>query len=173
MPGEIAGPAFRLRAAGRRVPPHVRFLVGHALIGIAVGVLFVAAILALDIAGLKGLILRGADGALALGLLLFGVSVTFGSAAMGAAVMGLGAPARPRPWSPLRWRRLRGQNLLARGYTGGRRGTTPIQSRAARANVRSTFSHWGLTTICIPTGRPEAVKPQGRLHAGWPVRLNG
>ena len=86
--------ARRLRA----MPAHVRFLLGHAAIGIAVGWLFVAAVVALDIAGLRGLMLRGADGALALALLTFGVSVTFGSAAMGAAVMGLGAkPPAPRP----------------------------------------------------------------------------
>lgn len=86
--------ARRLRA----VPAHVRFLLGHAAIGIGIGWLFVAAVIALDIAGLRGLMLRGADGALALALLTFGVSVTFGSAAMGAAVMGLGAkPRDPRP----------------------------------------------------------------------------
>ena len=81
----------------RSVPPQIRFLAGHAAIGVCVGWLFVAAILALDIAGLRGLMLRGADGAVALALLTLGVSVTFGSAAMGAAVMGLGAaPSRPR-----------------------------------------------------------------------------
>ncbi|MCU0983564.1 MAG: hypothetical protein MUC89_01305 [Acetobacteraceae bacterium] len=70
----------------------MRFLLGHAAIGVTVGLLFVLGLLALDVAGLRGLILRGADGALALGLLLFGSAVTFGSVAMGAAIMGLGAP---------------------------------------------------------------------------------
>lgn len=88
-------PASAMRRAGRALPPHVRFLLGHAAIGVSVGVLFVAALLALDVAGLRGLMLRGADGALALGLLLFGSAVTFGSVAMGAAIMGLGAPPKP------------------------------------------------------------------------------
>lgn len=87
-------PASVLRRAGRSLPHHVRFLLGHASIGIAAGVLFVAGLLAADVAGLRGLILRGADGWLALGLLLFGSAVTFGSAAMGAAIMGLGAPPK-------------------------------------------------------------------------------
>jgi hypothetical protein len=87
-----------LRRAGRSLPAHVRFLLGHAAIGVSIGVLFVAAVLALDVAGLRGLILRGADGWLALALLLFGSAVTFGSAAMGAAIMGLGAPPKtPEP----------------------------------------------------------------------------
>lgn len=89
-------PASLLRQAGRALPPHVRFLLGHAAIGVLAGCLFVGAIVGLDIAGLRGLILRGADGALALGLLLFGSAVTFGSAAMGAAIMGLGAAPKPR-----------------------------------------------------------------------------
>lgn len=90
-------PAAALRTAGRSLPPHVRFLLGHAGIGIAAGWLFVASIVALDIGGLRGLLMAGADGALALALLLFGTSITFGSAAMGAAIMGLGAPpVQPR-----------------------------------------------------------------------------
>jgi hypothetical protein len=98
-----AGRRAGLRRALRGVPEHIRFLVGHAAIGILVGWLFVAAVVALDIAGLRGLMLRGSDGALALALLTFGVSVTFGSAAMGAAVMGLGAGPRPprRPARPV------------------------------------------------------------------------
>jgi hypothetical protein len=87
-------PASALRQAGHALPAHVRFLLGHAAIGIAVGVLFVVALLALDVPGLRGLMLRGADGVLALGLLLFGSAVTFGSVAMGAAIMGLGAPPK-------------------------------------------------------------------------------
>ena len=88
-------PAPALRRAGRALPAHVRFLLGHAAIGIGIAFLFVAALLALDIAGLRGLMLQGADGTLALALLVFGTSVTFGSAAMGAAVMGLGAAPKP------------------------------------------------------------------------------
>jgi hypothetical protein len=78
----------------------VRFLLGHAAIGVGIGVLFVAAVLALDVAGLRGLMLRGGDGWLALALLSFGSAVTFGSAAMGAAIMGLGA--QPKPPEPPR-----------------------------------------------------------------------
>jgi hypothetical protein len=84
-------------------------MLGHAAIGVMVGVLFVAAILALDIAGLRGLMLPatgrgGSDGAIALGLLLLGTTVTFGSAAMGAAIMSLGA--RPPGDPPSRRRRV-------------------------------------------------------------------
>ncbi|WP_291298016.1 hypothetical protein [Elioraea sp.] len=92
-----------LRRARRAFPPHVAFLLSHAAIGVTTGMLFVAALLALDVAGLRGLMLRSADGSIALGLLLLGTSITFGSAAMGAAIMGLGArppadaPPRPRP----------------------------------------------------------------------------
>lgn len=95
-------PAPALRRAGRALPAHVRFLLGHAAIGIGIAFLFVAALLALDVAGLRGLILRGGDGLLALALLLFGSAVTFGCAAMGAAVMGLGAAPRPPRTPPAR-----------------------------------------------------------------------
>lgn len=96
-----AGRAGAVARRWRAVPAHVRFLLGHAAIGILVGWLFVAAVIGLDIGGLRGLVLRGSDGAIALALLAFGASVTFGSAAMGAAVMGLGARPRP-PSSPPR-----------------------------------------------------------------------
>lgn len=87
-----------MRRAWRAMPGHVRFLLGHAAIGVLVGFAFVAALIGLDIGGLRGLLLRGPDGAIALALLASGASVTFGSAAMGAAVMGLGAtPRPPRP----------------------------------------------------------------------------
>jgi hypothetical protein len=113
-------PAFLSRKAGRMpaahaLPAHVRFLLGHATIGILVGWLFAAALLALDVASLRTMMLRGGDGLLALGLLLFGTTITFGSAAMGAAIMGLGAPppqppsGRPRALAavPVRARQVR------------------------------------------------------------------
>jgi hypothetical protein len=75
-------------------------MLGHAAIGITVGAVFVGAILALDVAGLRGLMLRGADGAIALILLLLGTCITFGSAAMGAAIMGLGRQEPPAGGPP-------------------------------------------------------------------------
>ena len=43
-----------------------------------------------DLAGIRSLALAEEGGWLALGLLFFGLFVTFGSLAMGAAIMGLG-----------------------------------------------------------------------------------
>ncbi len=95
-------PARAMPRAGRALPAHVRFLLGHAAIGILIAFLFVGSLLALDVAGLRALMLRGGDGVIALALLLFGSSVTFGSAAMGAAVMGLGTAPRPPRAPPAR-----------------------------------------------------------------------
>jgi len=92
------------------------FLLRHTLVGVGAGWLFVALLLALDIGGLRGLILHGSrgDGIVALVLLIVFSAITFGSAAMGAAIMGLaeserdakgkgkggGKRARWRAWLP-------------------------------------------------------------------------
>jgi len=92
--------------------PFLRFLLRHTLVGIGAGWLFVALLLALDIAGLRSLMLHGSrtDGLVALVLLVVFSAITFGSAAMGAAIMGLaeserggkgmGKRARWRAWLP-------------------------------------------------------------------------
>ena len=93
-------PASRWRGAGPAIPAHVRFLLGHAAIGIAAGWVLAAAVLALNIAHLRSMMLGGPDGLVALGLLLFATAVTFGSAAMGAAIMGLGRATPPQAGPP-------------------------------------------------------------------------
>ena len=89
------------------MPYLVRFLLGHAAIGVAVAVVTVTAIVTLDIAGLGTLAAGSEDGMLALFLLTFFLGLTFGSAQMGFAVMrrrpsgGGGGSARlhpPGPW---------------------------------------------------------------------------
>ena len=69
------------------MPYLVRFLLGHAAIGIAVAVVTVAGIVVFDIAGLGTLAAGSEDGLLALFLLTFFLGLTFGSAQMGFAVM--------------------------------------------------------------------------------------
>lgn len=63
------------------------FLLRHALIGFAIGVVFVSAIVWLDTGGLRGLLLNDAGGWLAAGLLIFFAGSTFAAAQMGMAVM--------------------------------------------------------------------------------------
>ncbi len=69
--------------------PLFRLLAVNLLIGVGAAVLMLAGLLAL-FPKLRGLIAGDASGAVAVGLLLFGLIVTFGSVAMGAAIMGLG-----------------------------------------------------------------------------------
>jgi hypothetical protein len=75
--------------------PLIPFLIRHGLAGALAGWLFVGALLGLDVSGLGTLVFGAPDWWLPLGLLLFGVSVTFGSLAMGAGIMGLGRPPGP------------------------------------------------------------------------------
>lgn len=87
--------------------PLIPFLIRHGLAGGLAGWLFVGTLLAFDVSGLGTLIFAAPDWWLPLGLLLFGVSITFASLAMGAGIMGLGRPRGPgngaklRAW--LRW----------------------------------------------------------------------
>ena len=67
----------------------LRFLARHCALGIGAGWLVAGGLLAFDTGGLRTLIFGSAEPSLALGLLLFGMAVTFGSAAMGVAIMGL------------------------------------------------------------------------------------
>ncbi|GBD42880.1 hypothetical protein HRbin40_00340 [bacterium HR40] len=64
----------------------VRFLLRHALLGIAFGWTLLALLLYADLFGLAGLVRTSDHGWLAVALLAFGFAVTFGSAAMGTAV---------------------------------------------------------------------------------------
>ena len=69
------------------LPPLVRFLLGHALIGFVAAALFVTALITLDIGGI-GTVLGQSDLAVPATLLLtFVLGLTFASVQMGIAVM--------------------------------------------------------------------------------------
>ena len=68
----------------------VRFLVRHAVLGIAAALVFGGLLIAADVGGLRRLAAADESGWLYLVLLFFGLAVTFGSAAMGISVMSLG-----------------------------------------------------------------------------------
>ncbi len=68
----------------------LRTIVLPGLAGSLAGLVAVGGLLALDIGGLRSLMLASADGWIAAALLSLGFVVTFGSAAIGAAVMALG-----------------------------------------------------------------------------------
>ena len=65
----------------------LKFLLRHAIFGLAIAVLVVAGILALDIAGLRGLMLGSDAGILALFMLTFFMGLTFSSAQIAFAVL--------------------------------------------------------------------------------------
>jgi len=86
-PRELAMPRPPLAALGRRLPVAVRFMLQHGAIGFGIAAVFVALLMATDMAGL-GTLLRGADSAPLPALLLwFFCGLTFGSVQIGAAVM--------------------------------------------------------------------------------------
>ena len=68
----------------------LRFVCRHLVIGLAASCGFCAAILASDLAGLRGLIMGSQQPWLSLGLLFFGLFITFGSVALGISLMALG-----------------------------------------------------------------------------------
>ncbi len=69
------------------MPALVKFLVGHAVIGVSLAAVFVGALVAFDVANLGTLVRTSSDGLLAVVLLTFGLGITFGSVQMGFAVM--------------------------------------------------------------------------------------
>jgi hypothetical protein len=86
----------RTMAASRKPiirAPLLRLLAVNLAAGAGLAVLLLGGLLALDPHGLRGLILADRSPATAIGLLLFGLFITFGSAAMGTAIMALGALA--------------------------------------------------------------------------------
>ena len=70
--------------------PLIRLLAVNLAAGIAIAVLMLGGLLALNPGGLRDLIFADRDGIAALALLAFGLLITFGSAAMGSAIMALG-----------------------------------------------------------------------------------
>jgi hypothetical protein len=85
--GEALG---RVRCMSLWRLPLFRLLAINLAAGAAVATLMLGGLLALDPHGLRGLILADRSPGIAIGLLLFGLFITFGSAAMGAAIMALG-----------------------------------------------------------------------------------
>jgi len=77
-------------------PGLLSFLLGHLLVGIAVGWALLGLLLWLDVAGLWSLIAASDSAWLVVALLLFGFAITFGSLAMGTGVMGLTTRRPPR-----------------------------------------------------------------------------
>lgn len=73
------------------MPDHIRYLLKHAAIGTVVGLIFVALVLAFDIAGLRHLVANTQGGFVALTVMSVFFVITFGSVQMGIAVMRLGA----------------------------------------------------------------------------------
>lgn len=67
----------------------LRFLAAHLLTGLAGGLTFGIAILATNLGNLRTLAFESGTPVLAVGLLFFGLFVTFGSVAMGVGVMTL------------------------------------------------------------------------------------
>jgi hypothetical protein len=70
--------------------PLIRLLAVNLAGGVAAAVLMLGGLMAINLGNLRGLILADETPGAALGLLLFGLVVTFGSVAMGSAIMGLG-----------------------------------------------------------------------------------
>jgi len=72
------------------MPPLVKLILGHVVVGTLAGWTLLAGLLASDVAGLRSLIQASPDGALAIAMLALFFAVTFGSAASGAAIISLG-----------------------------------------------------------------------------------
>ncbi len=76
--------------------PLIRLLAVNLAGGVVAALLMLGGLLALNPGNLRNLILADEAPGAALGLLLFGLVVTFGSVAMGSAIMGLGAREQRR-----------------------------------------------------------------------------
>lgn len=85
--------------------PLIRLLAVNLAGGVAAAVLMLGGLLALNPGNLRDLILADEAPGAALGLLLFGLVVTFGSVAMGSAIMGLGTRQQRRSGGGGRGRR--------------------------------------------------------------------
>lgn len=98
------------------MPFLVRFLVRHAVIGIGVAAVFVALMVAFDVAHLGTLFATSADGPLAIIVLTLALGVTFGSVQMGFAVMLMSDSDEPKGGRRIRLTRL--VPRLARAHAG-------------------------------------------------------
>jgi hypothetical protein len=71
------------------LPKLIRFMLTHIANGMAIGCVFVLALIHYAVGGLAGLLAKDASG-LATAILFFQTSLTFGAVSMGVAVMNLG-----------------------------------------------------------------------------------
>ncbi len=71
----------------QKIPPLIRFLAVHAILGVVIGFALAGALIAFDVAGLGTLIAQAKNPVTAGMLLFFGFAVTFGSAVMGGAIL--------------------------------------------------------------------------------------
>jgi hypothetical protein len=69
------------------MPPLIRFLIRHGLIGLCIGIAFTAILLVFDVARLRTLTKGSVEGVGVRLMLAFFISTTFASAQMGVAVM--------------------------------------------------------------------------------------
>jgi hypothetical protein len=75
------------RSAPRRLPPLLRYLGLHLVLGCAIGVCFVSLLVLLNIAGLHDLMSEAEDPVLPMIMLYVFNMLTFSSVTMGAAIM--------------------------------------------------------------------------------------
>jgi hypothetical protein len=75
--------------------PLIRLLAINLAIGVSMAVLMIGGLLVLNPNNLRSLIFADRAGGVAIGLLLFGLTITFGSVAMGTAIMALGHKPKP------------------------------------------------------------------------------
>ena len=122
--------AVFLRMAIFRVPLF-RLLAINLAAGAAAAVLLLGGLLALNPHGLRDLILADHSPATAIGLLLFGLFITFGSTAMGTAIMALGGLADSGAGGG------RGSCGGRGGGGGGRRTDAPADDKRAAVRVRA------------------------------------
>jgi hypothetical protein len=87
------------------MPELVRLYIRQVVIGFGIAGVFVGLLLALDVAGLRGLVWRSPDGWLALFLLFFFNGLVFAGVQFAISVMGMAEPKRGGPSA--------GQRLLA------------------------------------------------------------
>ncbi len=71
------------------MPDPIRFLINHALVGFIAAIIFVGAIMAVNLASLRTLVVNSDVGFLAVLLLTGFVGLTFASVQMGVAIMQL------------------------------------------------------------------------------------
>lgn len=110
--------------------PLFRLLAINLAAGTAAAVLLLCGLLVLNPHGLRDLILADRSPATAIGLLLFGLFITFGSTAMGTAIMALGGLADSGAGSG-------GRSGGGGGGGGGPRRDTPVDDKPLPVRVRA------------------------------------